>query len=227
MYFAGRKKEIKRIIAALGQGENAIISGRFGIGRTSLARQIAVQARDRWRFVFVDFSRSPAHACRQMLSAVCPCYFSAHAGGTLPYKTVRHRIVTLPPEDRRQHVLVLDNIERLSRQKNTLLQYLTCEKRFLFIAITETFLPETEYIQLKTALLATCRIRLGRIGMQGVKAYFRHYAARHHFGWTDSRIAHMARNSGGYPLGMHEIVSAERSRAEEDKKRIQKKGTPG
>lgn len=41
MTFLGRKKEIEQIKEALEGGKNLIVSGKYGMGRTSLIKQVA------------------------------------------------------------------------------------------------------------------------------------------------------------------------------------------
>ena len=40
IYFVGREKEISQIVKALKRGENVILKGKYGIGRTSLSRHV-------------------------------------------------------------------------------------------------------------------------------------------------------------------------------------------
>ena len=209
MYFVGRSRETNLVIKALERGENVIVSGRFGMGRTSLLQHVVETARDRWRFVFIDFSKTPGDICRHLIRELFPGYAARQGDTCIKYKPSRFEILNRPLEDRRQPVLVLDNIEKLSRQKLALLQLLTYEKRFLFVAITASFMPQSHYQQLKVALLAACRITLGHMSPSSTKEFFAHFSVKYNFNWTDDHIKNLSRRTMGYPLSMKEIVSAE------------------
>jgi len=212
MYFVGRSREIRIITNALDRGENVILSGRFGMGRTSLMRHIAQTCQDRFHFVFVDFSKTPADMVRRLTAALFPISATQQSGPHLRYKYARFQLLNQPLEDLRQHVLVLDNIEKLTMQKRILLRHLVSEERFLFVAITESFLPENQYHELKVALLATCRIALGHLDKPSARAFFRSVSERNGFGWTDERIEMLTVRTNGYPLSMKEIIYAEHNK---------------
>jgi AAA+ ATPase superfamily predicted ATPase len=72
MYFVNREKEISQIEEAMEEGENVIVAGRYGIGRTSFVRHVAQIMRDQWRFVFVDFSKTPGSVCNYLLAELFP-----------------------------------------------------------------------------------------------------------------------------------------------------------
>lgn len=209
MYFAGRAQETRRIIKALERGESVIISGRFGMGRTALARHIADMSGSRWRFVFVDFSKTPAVICRHLARELFPAHTARQDAAYIHYKPARFAVLNRAPEDPHQHVLVLDNIEKITPQKAELLYMLTAEKRFLFIAITESWLPENQYHQLKVALLATCTVTLGHLGPASSRSFFSHFSKKYGFHWSDEHINSLRQQAAGYPLSMKEIINAE------------------
>lgn len=206
MYFVGRSRETNRIIKALERRENIIVSGRFGMGRTSLLIHVAETARDRWHFISIDFSKTPGDICRYLIKELFPAYTARKADFYTKFKPARFEILNRALEDGRQHVLVLDNIEKITRQKLALLQLLTYEKRFLFMAITASFLPERQYHQLKVVLLATCRITLGHMSPSSTKEFFTHFSKENNFNWTDDHIRNLGRRTQGYPLSMKEVV---------------------
>jgi len=53
MYFVGREKEIEQMKEALERGKNVIVSGKYGMGRTSLIKHAADAMKDRWRFQII------------------------------------------------------------------------------------------------------------------------------------------------------------------------------
>ncbi len=134
MYFVGRQHEIARIRKDLEHGDNVIVCGKYDIGRTSLLKHIATLTQDRWRFIFVDFSPPGGVVCRDLFAQLFPKLRDKRKGAYLPYKSTRFQIVHLELDDKRQHVLVLDNIAKLSAQKLNLMQYLAWEKRFRLVA---------------------------------------------------------------------------------------------
>jgi AAA+ ATPase superfamily predicted ATPase len=210
MPFVGREKETRRILRALEKGGNIVVTGKFGMGRTKLVRHISDLYEKRWRFVFVDFSKTPGQVCGDMLSELSPgtCFKTDYQHRR--YKTKRHQIATTGNKDARQVVFVLDNIEKLTPQRLALIRYLSSEKRFLFIAITESFLRERDSFLLRAELLPEHVIRLGRISRKDSKEYFHAVSKKNEFRWESDRIRMMAEMARGYPLSMREMVSKEK-----------------
>jgi len=208
MYFVGHKREQALIKRGLDRGENIIISGRFGMGRTSLMRHVAETLQEQWRFICCDFSKTPGDVCRHLVLELFPDHGTAY----VKFKSGKYQILQHPLKDKRQHVLVLDNIEKLSRQKIALLQYLTFEKRFLYVAITASFLPKDQYQQLKVALLASCRITLGHMSLTSAGEFFEYYSKKYFFNWSEEYIKHLSQRTKGYPLSMKEIITEARKK---------------
>ncbi|HEV8712724.1 MAG TPA: ATP-binding protein [Candidatus Binatia bacterium] len=209
MYFVGRQREIARIRNDLEQGDNMIVCGRYGIGRTSLLKHIATLTHDRWRFVFVDFSQSSSAVCQDLLAQLFPKLREKRKGAYLPYKSARFQLVYRELDDKRQHVLVLDNIAKLSAQKLNLLQYLLREKRFRFVAIPESFLPAEQFRRLRVRLSPAAVVTLDHLSLSSARQFFAYYSERYGFGWTQGEINSKATTTGGYPLGMREAVIRE------------------
>ena len=116
MFFVGRDQETNRIIRLIERNNNIIMTGKFGIGRTSLIRHVADITQGRWRFIFVDFSQTPAKACQDMLPQFLSEKEFAYRRNK-KYKSNRFLVVNLNPEDNRQLVIAIDNIGKLSHQK--------------------------------------------------------------------------------------------------------------
>jgi hypothetical protein len=57
MNFVGRKHEIAVILKSLRQNRNVILSGKYGVGRSSLVKHIARLNPETWQFLFADFSK--------------------------------------------------------------------------------------------------------------------------------------------------------------------------
>jgi len=207
MYFVGREKESRQIIKALERGENVILTGKYGIGKTSLIRQVAGITKDRWRFIFVDFSRTPGRVCQQLMAEL-PFTEEVHRiAGDNGYKSRRFRIVNLALKDRGQPVLVLDDIAKLSSPKLDLIRHLTRADRFRCIAIVETFLGEKDLFRLRAWLSPVLLIKIPHLSRKSAREFFCHFSRPHHFHWTEDQINSLAEMSGGYPLGMKEVVT--------------------
>jgi hypothetical protein len=207
MYFVGRDKEIGRMKEALEAGNNIIVLGKYGMGRTSLVQHVAGTTRDRWRFVFVDFSKTPGSVCNYLLAELFPMqeFDREHAR----YRSSRFRITTLPLDDNRKHVLVLDNISKLSAQKLDLIRYLTWEKRFQFVSIVESFLPSNGLFRLRVWMNPSIQITLHYLSAPDVVQFYRQLSREHRLGWTEGQIKNLAEVTGGYPLRMKEIAFRE------------------
>lgn len=212
MFFTGREKETAQVQRALERGNNVVVVGKYGIGRTSLVRHVAGINRDRWRFVFVDFSQTPAKICGHLLDELFPKRGYRRGGVYVRYRSGRFKISSLDLEDRRQHVIVLDNVARLSKPKLDFVGYLAWEKRFRFVAIVEAFAPKDDLLLLRAVLRPAVTISLRYLTAQHAREFFRHFSERHGLGWTETRINYLAGTTGGYPLGMKEAVAMELER---------------
>lgn len=211
MVFVEREKETRQIVRALEKGGNVIITGKFGMGRTKLVRYVSEVYGKRWRFIFVDFSKTPGQVCTDILTELSPGKHFKTNDQHRRYKTKRHRIATVKSKDTKPIVLVLDNIGKLTPQRLALIRYLSWEKRFLFIAVTESFLREDDFFLLRADLLPEHVIKLGRISRRDSIAYFHAASERNGFQWESERIRMMAETVGGYPLSMREMVAMEKT----------------
>lgn len=209
MYFVGRQQELVRICKDLERGDNVIVCGKYGIGRTSLLKHLAEINQNRWRFIFVDFSQPGSVVCRDLFGQLFPKLSDKRRGEYLPYKATRFQIAHLELDDNRQHVLVLDNIAQLSAQKLNLVQYLAWEKRFRLVASTESFLPAKQFQRLRTRLSPASVVTLDHLSVYSARKFFSYYSERYEFGWTAAQINSKATTTGGYPLGMREAVARE------------------
>ncbi len=209
MCFVGREKEIRLIIKALEKDTNIVLSGKYGIRRTALIKHIAKIAQDRWRFFYLDFSQTPGEVCNALLKKLFPdyCYKNRHRYGH--YKRSRFQILNLALPDKRKHILMLDNIAKLSPHKIKLLNYLATEKRFGFIAIVEQFIPEPDLIRLRVALSPAIRLSLTTLNIRSTQEFFRQCSLKYHLNLTANRIKAMSEITKGYPLGMKEFLNKE------------------
>ena len=207
MYFVGRDKEIGRMKEALKAGNNIIVLGKYGMGRTSLVQHLAKTTQDRWRFVFVDFSQTPGNVCKYLMAELFPTqeFVREHAR----YRSSRFRITTLALNDSRKHVLVLDNVSKLSRQSLDLIRYLTWERRFQFVSIVESFLLSNDLFLWRVRMDPSTLITLRRLSAPSVVLFFEQLSREHHLDWTEGQIKDLAEITGGCPLRMKEIALRE------------------
>jgi hypothetical protein len=212
MLFVDREREARRIAKELAGGHHVIVTGPYGIGRTSLLRKLSESTRDRYRFVFLDFERPVAEMCRFLFVELFPRRGGKRKAAELRSSGVRFRIATWRPEDPRRHVLVLDNVARLSHRKLGLIGDLAASKRYALVAIVESFLPAAEMERIRGRLAPAPVIRLGRLSDERAREYFALASQSYGMGWTRDRIAAAAAGAGGYPLGMWEAVTRERQR---------------
>lgn len=202
MYFVGREKETRQIIKAMKRGYNVILMGKFGIGRTSLSRHVAEIGRDRWNLISLDFSQTPAKVCSLLASNLLP----KNNGKAMGYRHNRFRIANLDFDGQRQPVLVLDDIGKLSRQKVELIRYLAMAKKFRFVAVAENFLKADQLSLLRGWLHPAHLLNISYLGERPTREFFRLFSGKYHLSWTEEEINNLAEMSGGYPLGMKEIV---------------------
>lgn len=204
MYFIGRAKEINLIHRALEQGNNIIVQGKYGIGRSSLVRHIAALNQQRWQFWFGDFSLTPEKLCRQLFNELFPDEKNNHP---LKYKSLRQRIVTTSRTATKRVILVLDNITTMTSARMELLRYLFNQGNFYFIAIADNSLARQEKLQLRAVLHLTCQIFLTYLRLPEIEQYYRHYSSKYGWNWSDDMITSISRLTRGYPLFMTERLA--------------------
>lgn len=216
MIFIGREKEAKKIGKALERGENVIIKGIYGIGRTTLIRHVAESLKEQYRFLFTDFSRNPAQVCHGLLTDLFPQKkYRKEDLQHHRYKEMRFRIANRALPDARPHVIVLDNIGRITRQKLALIRYIGWEKRFRFIAIVENYTSDADLLSLRAVLMPAEVMTLSYLSAGSAAELLRRLAEDNRFEWTETHIHHLVDATKGYPLGMKETVDRELKRLRE------------
>jgi len=212
MHFVGREKEIEQIKKTLEGGENVIVSGKYGMGRTSLIKHVAEMMQKEWRFLFLDFSETPGKLCQQLIARLWPEKKYSGRNEFSKYRSARFRIVSLQFNDSRRHVLVLDNVAKLSAQKIDFIRYLAWEKRFRFVAIVESFISRDDFLCLRVRLYPAETIMLQNLDKRKVYEFYQHLSEQHRFHWTEGHIKNLAEITGGYPLRIQEISLRELER---------------
>jgi AAA ATPase domain len=213
MLFVGRKREVARIERELARSHHLVVTGPYGIGRTSLLRRLSETLRDRWRFIFLDFGRPVAEVGRGLLFELFPQQAGKPDVGAVRSSSVRFRLTRWEPEDPRRHVLVLDNVAALSSRRVRFIADLAASKKYTLVVIVESFLPVPDLDRLRARLAPASLLKLGRLPHETARKYFALVSERYQLGWDAERIAAAARTTQGYPLGMWETVARETQRA--------------
>ena len=210
--FVGRHGEIAVVRREIEAGRNVVLVGMYGIGRSSLVRQVAALLGAGRRFVFVDFASTPAAMCRVFHEALFPVRGRRR---TVPrsFRALRSLLVREAPTGSRPPVLVLDGIARLTAPKIDLIQGLAGTGRFRFVAVAEAFLPARDLLRVRTALFPNVLLRLGPLGRRESEEFFVEASRRHGLGWTAQHVRLLASTRHGYPLAMAETVARDLRRA--------------
>jgi hypothetical protein len=206
MIFVGRDREVTIITHSIDKGENVIISGKFGIGRTSLVHHVAEMNKDNWQCVFADFSKPPKTLCLQLTSELLHKADPVGMSGT--FRRMRFELSSHAIQISRIPVIVLDNIAKLSDQKLNLIRSLAAQKRFRFIAIIEHFLKEEQLQKLRLRLFPSVLLELGYLKAGESRLLIRDLAVRNRLDLDQATIRSLAVSTGGYPLGICQFVNA-------------------
>ena len=209
--FVGRQKEAAYIRNELDAGRSVLLTGIYGIGRTALARYVSREMARDWFFVFADFARDPGRIWRDVFAVVFPKAQARLRSEPRSVSWTRFRVCHQALEDPRRHVVVLDNVARLSAPRLDLVRRL--RERFQVLAIAEDFLPEAARAALCGALRARPPLRLDHLSGAATVAFFEECSRRHGLGCGPGELRGLARATGGFPLGMSEAMTAELRRS--------------
>lgn len=210
--FVGREWETAHVRGELEAERSVVLTGISGIGRTSLAHHVAEVMAHEWRFVFAEFDRGPEDVWRDLFAAIFPKAQARLRGEGESAKWTRFRVSNGKPEDPRRHVVVLDNVAKLSAPSLGVLRRL--RKSYQVLAIVEAFLPETAKAALCSALWARPPLHLEHLGQAATVRFFEECSRRHGWEWGHGEIRGLASATAGFPLGMKEAVAAEVRRNE-------------
>jgi type II secretory pathway predicted ATPase ExeA len=216
--FVGREREIEAIAAALADGLHVVVAGRYGMGRTALLRRVAARLMPGSRCAFASFELTPAGICGQLLADLAG---QAGLGGPprrrperrRSHLAVRAALLRAPLADPRPHVLVLDDLGRLSPPKLDLVRRFSACGRFRLAAIVEPFLAAPQRLRLDAWLEPACRVTLGPLEPAAARLFFARLAAAHRLPWSAAAIDGLARASCGHPRRMRELANRELARA--------------
>lgn len=205
MPFVGRRSEKKKIIKALNHGKNIILTGKYGMGRTYLIKEIAKAFSEERKFIFVDFSLTPGQMSERLIKALGIPRRLKNQGNKMSYKSMRYRIASTNTSKQHRPVIVFDNIAKITVQKKIFLRHLILEQHFQFIAIAENFLSQKDLFDLMAQLMPATTLKLRHLKNEDVKKLLSIYNKQYHFSWTDSHIHNLAAMSDGYPLELAEM----------------------
>jgi len=206
--FVGRARETAALRLAFTSGRNVLLSGKYGIGRTALLRQLADLCSAELRVCFADFSSTPAAACRQLAPQLLPVP-RRKARRPPRYSELLAALAKATLASKPRAVIVLDDVERITPAKLQLVRLLAGNPSWRIVAIVERFLPRPELVLLLAWLYPVDRIALGYLDLEQGREYFRRVAEQGRLGWSEERILALARRCGGYPLEMR--IAAERA----------------
>lgn len=214
MLFVGRKSEKRKIIESLQDGKNIILGGKYGIGRTSLVKEISRFMFDKRKFVFVDFSQTPGKMSEKLMKELGLSVKLKKKSTNMSYKSMRYRIANVKISKKQNPVIVFDNIAKMTSAKIIFLRHLLLEQHFQFIAIIENFLPKKDLSELKAQLVPEETLILRYLKVNDVENLLRNCANQSLFNWTNHYIHHLAILSDGYPLGLAEMLKEKRKHSQ-------------
>jgi len=114
-------------------------------------------------------------------------------------------------------VLVLDNIGKISNKKLAFIRDMRFDSDLLFIAITESFLPEADLFRLRATLYPSDLMALHNLKRTETAAFFRKVSQKKRLGWSEHFIQMLAASAGGYALMMKEMAQRETELAQNRK----------
>jgi hypothetical protein len=208
--FVGRRRDCAFLRAELEAGRSIVLTGSYGIGRTCLVRHLAEEMREGWLFAFADLDGGPGAVWRSLFATLFPRARPRRGKQPSSVQWTRFRVLHRELQDRRRHVVVLDDVARLPAPRLDLMRRLRA--RFQIVGIAEDFLPAPAMSALCVALRTRRPYRLGRLGPKATATFFQEASRRHGFGWGAAEVRGLASAAKGFPLGMREMVEAELSR---------------
>jgi hypothetical protein len=211
MPFVGRETEIARVHAALRDGRNVVLLGKYGIGRTALLREIA-RRNAGWRFVFTNFGDGGGTIAAAVLAELLGRSRRALQSEASARQLARAIAAYIPPKRVARVVIVLDNVAKLTRPKLDLVRRLRESERLAFVAVVEPFVPGDDVMRLRAALQPSAVVALDALDAKTSARFFAAAAAEFHLPWSDSDVNALARTVRGYPLEMVLTVRAARRR---------------
>jgi energy-coupling factor transporter ATP-binding protein EcfA2 len=204
--YVGRTKEAERIQSELELGHNLVLTGPFGIGRTTLLRHLARELKPTWRFVFLDGSQTPGSLCERLLDVWAPERPKALRKRTHPWTVERRLLPGLLDREPRSVAVVLDDLGKVTHPKLDFLRWLQGLGRVRIIVVTERFLDEGPLMHLRAVLYPAPLLTLGPLSNRPAQAFFEGWAQLHGLDWEPAAIHGLVLATRGYPTGMWEAA---------------------
>lgn len=209
MDFVGRKREIAAAMRSLAQGRSVVLTGRFGVGRSRLAKHISRLHSNTWQFLFADFSRPASHSCNELIQQLLPRRAGSRRNRYTRMIYSKDILLGKRSTAHLPRVVVLDNIGKISRQKLAFIRDMRFDSELLFVAIAESFLSEADLFRLRSVLYPSDVMSLQNLGKTETADFFRYAAQRKKLDWDEKFIQMLAASSEGYPLLMKERLYRE------------------
>jgi nucleoside-triphosphatase THEP1 len=214
MVFVGRGRETAHIANQLSRGNNIVVTGNFGVGRTALVRHVATVLGEQWRFLFLDFAQTPGRLCSEIVAALDAPRGRLQSRATLSYRSARARITNLRLASGPRLVLVMDNLEAVTRARLSLLRRLSWTRHFQSVVIVDEAVGPAGLLAVRENLYPVCLLRVRRLPRPAACAFFDEVARELGVSWGAGEIAGLAAATGGYPLMMVEAAARARRRLE-------------
>lgn len=202
MFFVGREQEIAKVEAALAANKNVVLRGKYGIGRTSLIREVGARNTKRWNVIYADFSERGGNVCASILKQL-----SGRPDDSMNARQLARALAAYEPKRAKRPVVVLDGIAKLTRPKFNLLRKLRTSSILLFVAVVERFLSDAEVMRLRVALDPAVVVTLDHLDENSSISFFSYHARRLGLPWNESEIELLARAMHGYPLEMAQLIA--------------------
>lgn len=209
--FVGRDREIARLSAAIEAGENVILSGKLGIGKTTLLEEF--RARCGGSVAIADLGSGPASACRGLAGELLGRKGrSSKAGG---YLANRAALAGFAPRGRGL-VVALDNADLGTRGRGTvslarldLVRHLAGNRAMRLIVVCEMEGKGRNFNRLRAWLHPVRELPLERLPLASAREYFDLVRESLGLAWPTDRLEVLARASQGYPLAMRRLAERE------------------
>lgn len=200
--FVGRDKELARVQAELEAGHNLVLTGPFGIGRTTLLRHLARTRRADWRFVFLDGGQTPGRLCEQLLDVWAPDRPKSARRRVEPWTVERRQLPERLAREPRSVAVVLDDLGKATAPKREFLRWLHELTQVRVILVTEKFLGEQAELHLRALIYPAPKVTLGPLQEGPSRAFFESWARHHQLTWDAGTIHGLVLATRGYPTGM-------------------------
>lgn len=209
--FVGRERDIARLEAALEAGENVILSGKLGMGKTTLLEEF--RARSGESVAIADLSAGPGSACLRLAREL-----SGRRVLSLRrkrYLALRAALSELAPRSR-EFVVALDDADLGTRTRGTisaarldLVRHLAGNPALRLVVVCEAEGRGQGFDRLRAWLQPARDLRLERLPLASARQYFKDLRESLDLTWPPGRLEVLARASQGYPLAMRRLAERE------------------